>query len=156
MSCPTNPAVVPNKAKLNPIKMYFSRIIALLPSHSLPSTSLHRVRKLICPPETLARAITNFPPTAAALTRTGRAAPSINQNIPRIAHTDISTAKITDIKKISATAAPSIKASTCPSIKSANAKQNCTLRANPKTIIFKGNSPIHRQEQRVTRNTLWV
>jgi hypothetical protein len=95
--------------------MYFSRIIVVLPSHSLPSTRLHRVRKLICPLGTLALAITNFPPTAVVRTRTGRPVPSINQNIPRIAHTDISTAKITDIRKISATAAPTIKVSMCPS-----------------------------------------
>jgi hypothetical protein len=114
--------------------MYFSRIIVVLPSHSLPSTRLHRVRKLICPLGTLALAITNFPPTAVVRTAAGRPAPSINQNIPRIAHTDISTAKITDIKKISATAARSINVSINPSIKSANAKQNCTPRANSKTI----------------------
>jgi hypothetical protein len=100
--------------------------------------SLHRVRKLICPLATLARAITNFPPTAVALTGAGRPAPSINQNIPRIAHTDISTARITDVRKISATAAPAIKVSICPSHPTCNAKQKCTSRTNPKTSIYKG------------------
>ena len=61
-----------------------------------------------------------------------------------------------DTKKISAITAPSMKVSIYPSIKNANAKQNCTSRTNSKTIVFKGNSPIHRQEQRVIRNTLWV
>jgi hypothetical protein len=120
---------------------------------SLPP--VHLVRKLICLCATPARAITNLPPTAALRTGEVSPAPSINQNIPRIAHTDINTAKITDIRKISATAAPSIKVSISSSIKCANAKQICTPRANSKTVNFQGNSPIHRQAQRVANNTLW-
>jgi hypothetical protein len=98
----------------------------------------HRVRKLICPLDTLARAITNFPPAAVALTRTGRPAPSINQNIPRIAHTDISTAKITDIRKISATAAPSIKVSISPPSKARTSNKIARQAPTQKPSIYKG------------------
>jgi hypothetical protein len=118
--------------------MYFNRIIVVLLSHSLPSTSLHLVRKLICPLDTLARAITNFPPTAVALTAAGRPAPSINQNIPRIAHTDISTARITDVREISTTAAPAIKVSICSPDPTCQRQTKCTPRTNSRTSIYKG------------------
>jgi hypothetical protein len=114
------------------------------------------VRKLIWPLVTLTRAITKFPPTLEALTAAGRPAPSINQNIPRIAHTAISTARITDVRKISATAAPVIKVSICPSRSNVQRQTKMHATHQLKNIDLQGNLAIHRQEQRVTQNTLWA
>jgi hypothetical protein len=79
----------------------------------------HLVRKLICACVALTGANTIDPPDIPVRTATGRfagtaiprPAPSISQNIPRIAHTAISTARITDPRNISVTAAPAMNAS---------------------------------------------
>jgi len=97
-----------------------------LPGSLLPCLrdSNYLVRKLICPREALTRANTKVPPTTPVRPATTRAplgaelprpAPCINQNIPRIAHTDISTARITDVRRISTPAAPAMKVSICSS-----------------------------------------
>jgi hypothetical protein len=90
----------------------------------LLASLFHLVRKLICDDEALTRANTSLPPTTPLRTAAARAssdaelprpAPCINQNIPRIAQTASTTARITDARKISTPAAPAIKVSMCAS-----------------------------------------